>query len=896
MKSDTMSVLLIERDNTNTSCFGDVVSASGITRLEMKRVGDLSEALRHIAVEFVDIIVLDLDIPSTEDFDALKELRRAAETMPIVVLANSEDPLTAGKALLEGAQQYLPKREINRDFIAQVLGVADYRSRLNTVTEIAPESLLRLTRAIEQIGDAVVVTDTAGMIEYVNPAFEEITGYTREEVVGQTPRLLKSTAHDDQFYRDLWNTVLHGKTFRAEFVNKRKDGSVYYEEKTITPVKDSTGRITHFIATGKDITERKEAEEELRKMAGTLQAIIEASPLAILTLDTNMTVRAWNPAAERIFGWRRIEVIGKPNPVICDEELRDLIDKALRNEMMGSLSVKRERKDGRLIDVTISPSPLRDTEGQFCGLMALIEDITEKKQADEERARMQEALRRSERQLSLIAANALDAIFALDLSGQVTYVNPAIEERTGYKVDEVYEKGLCVFAHPDDQPKLKQLWKRLVEGHECPDEEFRIVTKEGKTKWCSGSWGPLFDERAVQVGVQGYMRDISEHKTLQAQFLQSQKMEAVGRLAGGVAHDFNNLLTAIIGYSQIVLSQLEEADPMHERIQEVLKAGLRGSSLTRQLLAFSRKQVLQPAVLDLNTLLDDLNKMLRRLIGEDTELLLILEPDLGRVKADPGQIEQVIMNLAVNARDAMPQGGRLIVETKNIEINEGFVLEPVGLNAGRYVMLSVTDTGCGMDQETIEHIYEPFFTTKEMGKGTGLGLSTVYGIVIQSDGKIVVDSEEGKGTRFRIYLPRVDDPAELLNVRSSSMAGDRGNETILVVEDDELLRKLASDILSITGYNVLQAANAGEALLHCERFEGPIQLMITDVVMPQMSGRELSERVELIRREMKVLFMSGYTDDAVVRHGITSAGRPFIQKPFSPADLARKVRDVLDKE
>jgi PAS domain S-box-containing protein len=379
------------------------------------------------------------------------------------------------------------------------------------------------------------------------------------------------------------------------------------------------------------------------------------------------------------------------------------------------------------------------------------------------------------------------------------------------------------------------------------------------------------------------------------QLRQSQKMEAVGQLAGGIAHDFNNLLTAINGYSELTMMQLKAEDPLRHNIEEIKKAGDRAASLTRQLLAFSRKQVLQPKVIDLNLLVEEIEKMLRRLIGEDIDLQTLLDTELGSIKADPGQIEQVIMNLVVNARDAMPQGGKLIIETGNVFLDEEFVRQHIATHSGHYVMLAVSDTGIGMNEQTQARIFEPFFTTKEVGKGTGLGLSTVYGIVKQSGGNIWVYSEVGQGTTFKVYLPRIDEGAEEYRRNTEEEDALQGIETVLLAEDEEMVRKLSRQVLEMYGYQVLEAANGGAALLICERYQGKIDLMLTDVIMPEMSGRELADRLNHLRPDMKVLFMSGYTGDAIVDRGILGEDENFIQKPFTPNALAQKVREVLDK-
>jgi signal transduction histidine kinase/ActR/RegA family two-component response regulator len=395
--------------------------------------------------------------------------------------------------------------------------------------------------------------------------------------------------------------------------------------------------------------------------------------------------------------------------------------------------------------------------------------------------------------------------------------------------------------------------------------------------------------------------DITERKRAEealhhseAQLRQALKMEAVGKLAGGVAHDFNNLLTAINGYSEMCLRRLKPADPIYRHVEEIHKAGERASVLTRQLLAFSRKQILQPQVMDLNQIVVELSKMLQRLIGEDVDLMMGLEANLGKIKADPNQIEQVLMNLSVNARDAMPKGGKLTIGTSNVHLNEDFADRHLAVPPGDYVMLAVSDTGCGMDETTQARIFEPFFTTKEVGKGTGLGLATVYGIVKQSGGSVWVYSEVGHGTTFKVYFPCVQGAAEKHEAISEEPELLEGVETILLVEDEEVVRQMAMEILQECGYRVLQSPDGHAALRLVQQHPGEIHLMLTDVVMPRMSGRELAEQMTRLRADMKVLYMSGYTDDAIVHHGVLDEGMAFIGKPFTMDALARKVRETLD--
>jgi len=456
-------------------------------------------------------------------------------------------------------------------------------------------------------------------------------------------------------------------------------------------------------------------------------------------------------------------------------------------------------------------------------------------------------------------------------------------------------------VHPDDIKRLEEIILRRQRGEVIPSRyEFKGLRKNRETIDLEASaTQTIYRGESVSLV---YLRDITDRKRAEEalrrteeQLRQSQKMEAIGQLAGGVAHDFNNILRVIKGYSQLSLNEIKEGEPLRENIEEIRKATDRAADLTRQLLAFSRRQIMEMRVLDLNDLLVSLEKMLRRVIGEDIELVTILTEDLGRVKTDPGQIEQVIMNLAVNARDAMRDGGRLTIETANVDLDEAYARSHVAVIPGRYVMISVSDTGVGMTTEVRDRVFEPFFTTKEKGKGTGLGLSTVYGIVKQSGGNIWVYSEPGKGTTLKIYLPRVDEPPEELKEKVVIGELPRGRETILMVEDEEDVRKLAVRILERQGYKVLEASEGLGAFLIVEEYGDPIHLLVTDVVMPKISGRELVGRMAEVRPEIKVLYMSGYTDNAITHHGILEKGMNYLQKPFTMEGLARKVREVLDK-
>jgi two-component system cell cycle sensor histidine kinase/response regulator CckA len=522
----------------------------------------------------------------------------------------------------------------------------------------------------------------------------------------------------------------------------------------------------------------------------------------------------------------------------------------------------------------------------------------EKKMSDlereiSERKLAEEALRESEEKYRHLIRHSNDAIYVL-YKQKFEIINDKFLEMFGLIPGDINKPGfnLMDLVAPESKPLIEERRRKLADGEKLSSKyEFTALSKDGREIQVEASVSYInYRDGVAALGV---LRDITERKKLEQEFLQAQKMEAVGRLAGGVAHDFNNLLSVIIGYSQLMIMRLNKNDSMYKLLKEIEHAGLRAETLTRQLLAFSRKQVLQPKVLDIKDLIKNMEKMLKRLIEEDIELTI--QNENGCIKADPGQIEQVIMNLVVNARDAMPKGGKLTIESKNIDFKETFTREDVEIKPGQYLVIGISDTGTGMDKEILSHIFEPFFTTKKEGKGTGLGLSTVYGIIKQSGGYIDVYSKPGLGTTFKIYFPRVEGTAEKIEKFKPTGESLKGNETILVAEDEDVVRNLAGQILRMYGYNVLEAPHGGSALLKCEQNK-TIHLILTDVIMPEMNGKELVERLLPYHPGMKVLYMSGYTDDEVIQHGVLEEKVPFIQKPFTPMALLKKVRKVLDNK
>jgi two-component system cell cycle sensor histidine kinase/response regulator CckA len=659
---------------------------------------------------------------------------------------------------------------------------------------------------------------------------------------------------------------------------------------------------------------RLRTEERLRETGETLGAIVDGAPLAIVTLDREGRVRTWNPAAARIFGWSEAEATGRPPPFVRPGDQSESL--ALREQVLGGqaftgMEVRRQRKDGSPIDLRLSTAPLRNARGEIDGVLALIADITDRKQAEE---RLQHVVRGAQCLLWQAFVEEDEGAFQWRL--EVTDPEAAqrflpLDLAPGQSYGSAWKESIL----PEDMERLVQeSAAALRSGKPGYGHEFRVRRADGSVRWLCEEVRiePL---AATSWRVTGVCTDITDRKRLEEQILQSHKLEAIGQLAGGLAHQFNNLLTVITGYSELLLHRLPPEDQHRGQVEQIRAAAEGGASLTRQILAFGRRQMLAPQVIDLNQVVGDIAEMLDRLIGDNIELAFKADPDLWRVRADPGQVQDVIVNLAVNARDAMRQGGRLTIETRNVELGEEFAGAHDGAEPGPFVMLVVSDTGCGMSNETAARAFEPFFTTKEAGIGSGLGLAVVYGIVKQSGGQIELETGLGRGATFRIYLPRVEAvvdaaltrPGEITRPGESTRPGGdptaaptgktwsapEGSETVLVVEDAPNVREMVRDVLQGNGYRLLEAGDPEEALAVAGRHDGPIHLLLADVVMPGMSGSELAKRLAGTRPEMRVLYMSGYTEDEVVHHGVFAAEMAFIQKPFTPRVLARKIRSVL---
>ncbi len=626
----------------------------------------------------------------------------------------------------------------------------------------------RLITAIEQSAEGVLITDLAGRIEYANPAFAAITGYGREEVIGQYPRVLRSGKHDRSFYEHLWKTVLAGETWRGEIINRRKDGTFYTEEMSITPVRNDQGAVTHFIAIKQDITERKRAEEALQE---------------------------------------------------SEARYRDLVKNAI-------YGIYRTSPEGKFLDV-----------------------------------------------------------------------NPALVNMLGYSSEqELLALDLARDVYQDQNARARLLEQAISQGR-VEGQEVEWRRKDGSPVLVRLSARTVRDVGGDVAYFEGIAEDVTERRALEKQLRQVHKFQAIGQLAGGIAHDFNNVIGAILGWAELGQDQTPADTLLHSHFKKIREQARRAAGLIRQLLAFARRQILEPQDIQLNQAVAELLSLLEKVIGKGIELKTVLAPNLGVVRADPGQVEQVLMNLCLNARDAMPRGGQLLIETQNVEIDEEYCRSHAYAHPGRYVLLSVTDNGLGMDAATLEHIFEPFFTTKEPGRGTGLGLATVYGVVKQHGGFLHVYSEPGRGTTFRIYLPVCEGAPgkEASKEQAGSVPVRGGAETILVAEDHEGVRDMARQTLEGLGYRVMLAGDGEEAVRMFEGHRDSIALVLLDVVMPKLGGQEAYARMCATTPNVAVLFTTGYSAEAALLNAMAEKGLAVLQKPYGPALLGRKVREVLDR-
>ncbi len=749
-----------------------------------------------------------------------------------------------------------------------------------TERKLAEEKLAHLALVVESFDDAITTVAPDGTITSWNKGSERIYGYTASEMNGRPVNILAPPDRPDEIPKILENLRRDERIQAFETIRLRKGGQPIDVSLTIWRVKDPNGKTIGTAAVARDITAHKREEERSRRLA----QVVDGATELITTGDRDGRITFMNQACLRTLGYSEQEIYGR---IFRDTVLSPNISPGLREQIRSGLVERGEwkgeclhrRKDGTDFPVYMSAGQLKDSAGRVIGIVGIARDITESKRAEE---RFYKAFHLNPEPITIATVS----------EGRYIDVNQSFLRITGYQREEVIGRTsleLKFWERPEDRFRFIE---KLRQQGSVRDLEITFRTKIGEQRTA------LDSADIIEVGGQKCMiailKDVTERKGMENQLRQLQKMEAVGQLSGGIAHDFNNLLGVIIGYSEILEDGLEKNAKLRKTAQEIRKAGQRAANLTRQLLAFSRQQHLEPRVLNLNTVVSDTGKMLRRLIGEHIEMTSKLASDLGQVKADQGQIEQVIMNLAVNARDAMPDGGKLIIETKNVELDEEYAAHHPPTVPGKYVELTMTDSGVGMDAQTQSRIFEPFFTTKQLGKGTGLGLATVYGVVKQSGGYIWVYSEPGLGTTFKVYLPRVDEAVRPSSPDKNATTVAAASETILLVEDEESLRTLTRAILEQNGYTVLEASGGKEALEMARLHSGPIDLLLTDMVMPGMNGHAVARSLAQIHPETKVVYISGYAGFA--QPGLPESDDLLIPKPISRDTLLRKLHDVLHSQ
>ena len=780
-----------------------------------------------------------------------------------------------------------------------------------------------LEELVECAPEAISILDDQYRIVRINGEFTRMFGFSPEEAIGR--RIDSLIVPPDRSSETHWigDALRQGQKVSLETKRQRKGGALVDVFVSGAAVVVAGQQVAAYVLY-RDITDQKRAEslssalyriaekttsaEDLNQFYGSIHATVSE-----LMYARNFYIALYDPVTQLLsFPYFVDEADPRPEPkklgrglteyvlrtgepLLCTPEVFDSLVKQGEVELIGAPSLdwmgvplKAANRVFGILVVQSYTANVRYGEKD----RDILTFVSQQLASAVEHKRHEEALRRSEARYRSLVQSAVYGIYRSSMEGRFLDVNPALIAMLGYSsIEEVLslDTKVDVFADPEEHARLINEFRR---GARLENVEVRWKRKNGNAITVRLSGRAVTSPEVAEQVLEVIAEDVTERRVLEDQFRQAQKMEAVGRLAGGVAHDFNNLLMVISGYTEVLLENTGRNNPMHPKIAAIQQAAERATTLTRQLLAFSRKQLLELKVVDLNTIIRDMERLLRPLIGENIELQTRLANDLGRTRADAGQIEQVVMNLAVNSKDAMPSGGKITIQSSNVHLGDDLRRLYNYIQPGPYVMLSIADTGHGMDRETQCRIFEPFFTTKEKGKGTGLGLSTVYGIIKQSGGYVFAQSEVGSGTTFRIYLPRVEDSAEPCSVPASQAAGG-GSETVLLVEDEESVRQLVRETLQSKGYKVLEAENGEAALRIASAHLGSIDMLITDVVMPGMSGRELSKKLDEARPKTKVLYLSGYTEDAIMQQGVFEAGTAFLQKPFTLQMLSRKVWDVL---
>jgi PAS domain S-box-containing protein len=856
---------------------------------EVVKAANGEEALKILSGNQIDLVLLDVMMPRMSGFEVLEKIRADKKTrlIPVVMVTVLKETEDRVKALEAGCDDFISKPFDRHELLVRVKSLL----RIKSLHDEVEEAREYAESVINTVREPLIALDQDLMVVSVNRSFYEFFKVKPEETIGQLIYDLGNKQWDIPRLRELLETILPEKTSFDDYEVEHDFATIGRRIMLLNArqIVRAMGKERIILMAIEDVTEHRQLEDLLEQSEERYRRIFETAADGIVLLEKREghIVHA-NPAAVEMLGYSEAEYIGKM-----------LQDIGVHLNMSDFPAIMESLSKRGILNYDDVPVKTKSGQNFYADIYMVnraklaqcnIRDITNRKKAEQ-------VLKESEERYRIIFEGAAEGIVVADIeTRRIRYCNPAICEMLGYAEEELIELGVTDIHPKESLDHVLAEFEAQARGDKILAPNLPCLRKDGSVVFAD-----VQSTSAVIDGLEcnmGFFTDVTKRRQIETQLRQAQKMEAIGTLAGGVAHDFNNILTSIIGNAELMLMTIGKDDSLREEIEEIKIAGERAAVLTRQLLAFSRKQIVQPKILDLNKLLTGIEKMLVRLIGEDIEILMIPESALWKVKIDPGQMDQVIMNLVVNAKDAMPLGGKVTIETANMDLDGNYFSKQGIIEArpGPYVMMAVSDTGSGMDKGVQEHIFDPFYTTKEIGKGTGLGLSTIYGIVKQNNGFIWVYSEPGQGSTFKIYLPKVKGKFKEEKKEQTSVENLGGSETVLIVEDDNSLRKLAQKSLQPHGYRVLVAENGEDALRISKEHEGTIDLLITDVVMPKMDGKETAERLQPLHPQMKVIYMSGYTDDAIVHHGVLEPGLNLLEKPFSPEGFARKVREVLDKK
>lgn len=841
-----------------------------------------------------DLIISDYSLPQFDGLAALQMVKESGLDIPFLFVSGIAGEETAVAAMRAGAGDYLVKGNLTRlaSAIERELREADVRRRSKQALRSLQESEARFRSLSASSPVGIFQTDAAGQAVYTNERCQGILGLTLEESLGEGWAQAIHPEDRAALLADWAAAIQQGGEFSREFRLTSAAGDLRWAHARAVALRSPDGEITGYGGVLEDVTAQHEEHEALKHSKRDLERMVSNVPgmmfRVLISPDGAAQYTCVSDACRELFGVLPEQFQSGELTVhdLVHPEDYESFDSA--SAPMGATPQPWEWR-GRCVlptgELKVIQALFRPDREEKGGLMwdGLLYEVTLQVEAEREAA-----------QLAHIVNSSGEAIISETLGGVITSWNSAAEKMYGYTAAEMIGQPIERLMPPDRPYEISNLRERIAHGESIPSYDTVRLTRDGSLLDVSVTLSPIRDSPGHITGIATIEHDIRPRKRLEDQLLQAQKLESVGRLAGGVAHDFNNLLTVILGNAALAQEEGSLPSPLEEYLRNITQAVEKAAALTQQLLAFARRQVIEPRCVNLNDVILSLDKMLRRLITESIELVMLPAEHLNTVKVDPSQFAQILVNLVVNARDAMPQGGKITIETYNTTLDEDYSRHHDGVTPGEYVVFTISDTGGGMDEAIRLHIFEPFFTTKEKGRGTGLGLSTVYGIVKQAGGHIWLYSEVGEGTTFKIYLPRTSAVPETLGEADVDVEPGGGSETILLVEDEPNVRAFALQALQRRGYTVLEAMNGEEALRLVSGREEEIALLITDVVMPRMSGKELADRLQGLHPGLKVLYVSGYTENTIVHHGVLEAGIVFLSKPFTPSMLARRVRELLD--